>query len=480
MPGTFQIKSDNEIAYVPYVIEAWAEFSECAKLDININRTPITGDVSATHSKTHLCLSGCNLSDEPYTYPIDIGRRPVNVVLNVITPHMPITSESKLPNLRYLRSGITDAIKKSIGKAKRNIPKSNSRSQKEIVIENIPLAAKEIGNGHCFSLRQLYYAIRPIVKTELNEELAYGHFTGIVTEYEEKAGEDIPDMYRDGRGALYHPHLHEQIALSTQMIESYQPPKWTFNKILYIEKEGFFPVLKDEMWPEKHDCALLTSKGYASRAAKDLIDGLGDSEEEITFYCIHDADAYGTTIYQALQEATKARPARKVKVVNLGLEPEEGLANGLESERIKQKRDKMGKIIIKPVAEYVSSEWADWLQTHRIELNAMSTPQFLQWLDDKMEEHDQCKLIAPADIMTQELHDKAREILTQTLIEEILEESDLEGRVNREYAKLIPILDEKANELTKDVTLALQKDPVQSWRDPVLKVAVDVVESSNP
>jgi len=83
------------------------------------------------------------------------------------------------------------------------------------------------------------------------------------------------------------------------------------------------------MWPEKHDCALLTSKGQPSRAARDLLDLLGDSDEEITFYCIHDADAYGTTIYQALQEATKARPARKVTVVNLGPEPDGEMKGGL-------------------------------------------------------------------------------------------------------------------------------------------------------
>jgi hypothetical protein len=28
--------------------------------------------------------------------------------------------------------------------------------------------------------------------------------------------------------------------------------------------------------------------------------------------------------------------------------------------------------------------WDEWLQTHRIELNAMTTPQFIEWLDSKM------------------------------------------------------------------------------------------------
>ena len=42
--------------------------------------------------------------------------------------------------------------------------------------------------------------------------------------------------------------------------------------------------------------------------------------------CVHDADASGTMIYQTLQEETKARGARKMEIVNLGLEPWEAIA----------------------------------------------------------------------------------------------------------------------------------------------------------
>ena len=38
----------------------------------------------------------------------------------------------------------------------------------------------------------------------------------------------------------------------------------------------------------------------------------------------------------------------------------------------------------------------DWLQTNRVELNAMTTPQLIEWLDEKMAEHGDGKLIPPA------------------------------------------------------------------------------------
>lgn len=480
-PGTFQLDSNNEKVTIPYIIEAWTEFSERATISINVNRTPITGEVFAGYIKPDLRLSGCNLSEGDTVYPLNIGKNPVNVLLNIITPFMPIISSGKSPDLKYLKSGIVYAIDKSVKKAKRNAPIDKHRSQITIIRENISDAILMAGGGnHRFSLRQLYYVIRPFINTELHKELEYGYFCEVIANYERENGEDIPNMYRDDRGTIYHPHLDEKIALGTRMVESYKPPEWTFNKVLYIEKEGFFQILRDEKWPERHDCALMTAKGYSSRAAKDLLDLLGDGEQELLFFCVHDADASGTMIYQTLQEETKARPSRKFKIINLGLEPEEGLAMGLEPEIVKQERNKRSELIIKPVADYVSPKCKDWLQTHRIELNAMSTPQFLQWLDDKMEEHGQGKLIASADVMATELHDRTREILKQTLINKILKEINIDELVDSKYEKLTPILNETTNALTTSVREALEKNPTQSWRDPILKVAEDVVASSSP
>ena len=46
-------------------------------------------------------------------------------------------------------------------------------------------------------------------------------------------------MYREPRGSIYHPHRDETITLGTLMVEDYERPAWTFNKLVYIEKEGF-------------------------------------------------------------------------------------------------------------------------------------------------------------------------------------------------------------------------------------------------
>jgi len=466
--GTFQLSSDGEIAEIPYVVEAWSELSDEADIYVHVNRTPITGEVEAFHSKTKLYLNGCGIG-----HKIDIGRRPATIWLNIITPYMPITTEGKSPDLSYiLANGIYPAIKKSIDKAKRNkVEGPGRRSQKEIVLSHLEEGIRQAsGDGkHRYSLRQLYYALRPFVLDELGHQLGYENFSNkIITEYERLSGEDLPGLYRDDRGTLYHPHLGQDIPLGTRTVEEYHRPEWTFNRILYCEKEGFFEILKDVKWPERHDCALLTSKGYASRAARDLLDMLGDTDEDITFFCVHDADAYGTLIYQSLQEATSARPKRRVDVVNLGLEPREALVMGLGVERLDGER-------AKPVASYVEPEYAEWLQHNRVELNAMSTPQFLEWLDGKMADYGDNKLIPPDQVLENKLHGDAQKLLRSRIAEEILMFQDLDGKVLKAYNQVMPELERKAESLSELVAVELGERPEQSWRDPVRQVAEEIL-----
>ena len=253
-----------------------------------------------------------------------------------------------------------------------------------------------------FNARQLFYALRPIVMTETGQELKIGNFTSIITDYEAENGE-IPLMYREPRGSITHPHSGETITLGTLMVETYERPVWSFNKLLYIEKEGAQEALKQDGWMERHDCAVMSSKGFSTRAARDLIDKLVEHDEPIKVFCAHDADASGTMIYQTLQEATRARGARKIEIVNIGLEPWEAVAMGLEVETVDETKSR------KPVADYVAlyddddDDWDEWLQTHRVELNAMTTPELIEWLDEKMETHGDGKLIPPEDVLVDEL-----------------------------------------------------------------------------
>ena len=198
---------------------------------------------------------------------------------------------------------------KATKSAQRAAPKDKTITMTSVVRDNMEDAIAHVtGNGttHHFNPSQLLYFLRPIVKTETGKTLTTNHFNAIMTDYENEYG-DIPGMYHEPRGTLYHPHLHEYISLGTQMVEECERPIWTFNKLLYIEKEGFTPALVEMQWPERHDCAVFSSKGYTTRAVKDLTDKLAEHDEPVEVFTVHDADAFGTMIHQTFQEATKAR-----------------------------------------------------------------------------------------------------------------------------------------------------------------------------
>jgi len=443
-------------ANIPYLVEAWAQPSARNHIFVCVNRTPVTAQVSIARDKRDIDMFGCGISHAIAQAPKD---RHFVIVLNVITPYMPITSDGKAPNLRIFLDPIVRAVGSAVRKAHRP-GASGSKTQKDVVLDNLDRAIAKVSNNgqYRFNQRQLLYALRPIVKDELDKELTTENFAQIITDYEAEHGE-IPGMYREPRGSIYHPHRRETITLGTLMVETYERPLWTFNKLLYIEKEGFSEMFKDEQWGERHDCAIVSSKGFSTRAARDLIDKLAEHDEPITVFCVHDADAFGTTIYQSLQEATRARGARKIEIINLGLEPEEALGMGLEVEDVKETER------WKPVADY-AAEWGDWLQTHRVELNAMTTPQFIEWLDGKMADYD--KLMPSPVALEEELSATIEKRVRAEVTERILREAGFEAQVSVAIAAASK---PTAAELEAGIRTMFEEEPECEWRDYIRRIA---------
>jgi hypothetical protein len=477
MTDTLIVKSHGSLpALVPFLAEAWARPAkgDDDSFHLLVNRTRTVACLGLYHEKTELYLSGCGLSHE-----FKVGRAPVEIWVNITAPHVPLINDGKTPDLGAMEVQLREVIEKSASCARRIYGSGGGRSesQKARIEASLDEAIKQAsGDGRFeFSIRQLFYVVRPMV-ADGNDELLYDNFTRVVGEHEKEHG-PLPGMYRDPRGVLYHPHLHELISLGTRAVDEYKRPEWTFNKILYCEKEGIVSILCQDHWPERNDCALLSAKGQASRAVKDVLDLLGETDEELLFFCVHDGDAAGTVIFQALQEETAARPARKVKILNLGLEPWEGIAMGLPVEPAEYKARQA-------VADYVrdrddGKNWPEWLQSNRIELNAMTTPQFIAWLDGKMAEHGQGRLVPPAEVLAEHLEQQVRAQVVDTVRDSILREHDFEGRVQAECSRLAPSLQREAARLPEVVrsTLAEPEYAPLSWAAVVDDVAVKMTRA---
>jgi hypothetical protein len=467
---TVSFGADEPKAEIPFVVEAWAKPRDGKTyLSACVNRTPVTGSISAARDKREINVFGCGLAHTVAEMPKDAQ---FTIGLNLTTPYMPITSDGKEPDLKPYLDGICTAIQKAVRKAHR--PNAGSgKSQKDVVIDNLDDVIADVsGDGeYRFNARQLFYGLRPIIMDEIGEELKIGNFTAIITDYENEYGE-IEGMYREPRGSITHPHRNETITLGTLMVEEYARPKWNFNKLVYIEKEGANEALKAAGWLERHDCAVMSSKGFSTRAARDLIDKLAEHNEPITVYAVTDADAYGSMIQQTLQEATKARGARKINIVHLGLHPWEAIEMGLEVETVEHGKKR------KPVADYVKereddtapdgTEWEEWLQTHRVELNAMTTPQFIDWLDAKMAEHGDGKLVPPETVVKAELEAKLEAKVRAKVTERILREAGLD----RQVAKALKGIKRPGGRaLVKGIKDMYRGDRRKEWRAHIESVA---------
>ena len=462
-------------AELPFVVEVWAKVSQRDSIEINVNRTPVSAQAKSVRQskKTDVAIFGCNLA-----HAFSVGQKSMQLVVNVQTPYMPITSDGKAPDLSPMVNALYVTIAKATGSAKRHHtlanPTARRRPETEIVRDVLDEAiAKASGGGASrFSLRQLYYQVRPFIIAELGKEPTYKHFADIITDIESENGEDLPGIYRDTRGTLYHPHTGQEISLGTLSVENYKRPEWTFNKILYCEKEGFFQLLKDAKWPERHDCALVTAKGLPTRAARDILDLLGETEQELTFFCIHDADATGTIIYQSLQDETAARGARNVEIINLGLEPEEALKMGLDPEKIEAGKDG------RAVAKYVSPKWEEWLQTQRVELNAMTSPQFIAWLDSKMAQHEGAKLVPPSLVMERQLTDTTRQKVKANITTRILAAAKIENQVDNALELLSSDFALAKRQVEPFTRAQLHHNAAQWWTAPVEVLAEELAKKA--
>jgi hypothetical protein len=214
---------------IPFSVEAWAKPNYEMNLFACVNRTPVTGSIRATRDGRDINVFGCGLHHEMAKAPK--GAQFI-IWLNITTPYMPIISDGKAPNLKPFYDEIADAIVKVVRKAHR--PNAGGEvTQKDVVLSNLDDVIADVsGDGEFrFNSRQLFYGLRPIVMKETGEELKLGNFTGIITDYEADNGE-IPGMYREPRGSITHPHRDETITLGTLMVEEYERPAWTFNKLV--------------------------------------------------------------------------------------------------------------------------------------------------------------------------------------------------------------------------------------------------------
>ena len=104
------------VAAVPFVLEVWAKEQASMTLTVAVNRTPVSGNIHAEHNKRDIDFFGCGLQYAVATAPQD---KDFGIWMNIVTPFIASTSNSKEPNLKPFLNAIREAVQKAVKHATR-------------------------------------------------------------------------------------------------------------------------------------------------------------------------------------------------------------------------------------------------------------------------------------------------------------------------------------------------------------------------
>ncbi|TAG42460.1 MAG: hypothetical protein EAZ31_06045, partial [Cytophagia bacterium] len=157
----------------------------------------------------------------------------------------------------------------------------------------------------------------------------------------------------------------------------------------------------------------------------------------------------------------------------------EGLAMNLEVEKLESKQTKTPSYYVldfdkkfdnpKPFhfPKYENyNAWEDWLRRYRVELNAMDTPTFIDWLSQKIRQYDKGKVIPPEKILLEEAKYTSTITLKEKIKQEILDNLPLDKWIEEKFKKEMPLIEEKINQFQWEENLkdALSNENSNSWR----------------
>jgi hypothetical protein len=344
-------------------------------------------------------------------------------------------------------------------------------SQKAIVFSVLQRAIRNAGAD--FSRRDLFYATRPLAYAERswdeNKELDYTYFSQqLLTEYQERHG-PIAGLWTDPRGHLHEPHAlpcpvcgakRGSIPLGTREVARYQFPEHTFDKILYVEKEGEWSKLQAAKLAERYDMGVASAKGYPVVAVRELFTRAKRGNYQL--FVFHDADIDGYNIARVMREATRRMPHHNVDVKDIGLTVEDAEELGLDPEPFGRTRS-----IPDTLSGQLSELAEDYFETRheRFELNAiLPDTKRIEYIEDKLKENGvREKVIPPEDALAERREKMYRDKVggwVDDIIAEMLDTDELKKKMAEEFEERFKLQGAEAW-----IKTGFKRDDTQSWRD---------------
>ena len=411
-----------------------------------------------------------------------------SVELSITAPAVPIINDGKTPDLSLFGRQIGEAVSVAMCAAYKRLEKPPSRKGaiKEAawaVMEEAYLKASDNGRLPA-NARQIMYAARPLIAKMVGGDAAVDdkYFTQtLLPDYIAANDEQCADwdVVYDARGHLVEPHTGKSVPLGTVAVRDYlQPrylsssgpsisiggggldhgaePKHRYKTALFIEKEGFEPLLHKARIRERFDCAILSTKGMSVVACRHLLDRLG--RDGTVILVAHDFDRTGMAIAHTIaNDGRRYTFEHTPEMIDIGLRLEDVEAMDLASEPAPDTGptdDTLGKYgaTYDEIAFLFSAK-------RRVELNAMTSRQFLGWLESKLEKHGAGKVVPPLEM----LETKARAAIAERILQGRIAEIEDAARREAADAELPADLEDLVND-------CLILRPELAWEQAVARV----------
>ena len=269
------------------------------------------------------------------------------------------------------------------------------------------------GGVYPATARQVMYAIRHQVQEMTGQRLNDQYFTQtLLPDYMAEYGVAW-DITYDDRGHFQEPHENGPIlGLGTLSIRNYlkeghcltisslkavpemvtaKGPGNRYSAILFIEKEGFLPLLETAWIAERYDLAIMSTKGISNTSARRLVDNIC-SEHQIPLLVLRDFDRAGFVLASTLQRDTRRYAFQnQIRVIDLGLRLEDKEQYNLQSEDVYEDMnyntmcDQLRKNgATEEEVKFLAGE-SPGSKRQRVELNAFTSDQFVEWLTGKLD-----------------------------------------------------------------------------------------------
>jgi hypothetical protein len=277
--------------------------------------------------------------------------------------------------------------------------------------------------------RQIMYAARRHIQKVTGKQLDDQYFCQtLLPDYMEEHGVDWDVVY-DARGHFTEPHCDTSFGIGTLEVRNYlanfhapklvdastsqakvetSGPDGSFGAVLFIEKEGFDPLLKAAQIADKYDIGIMSTKGMSVTAARALADEMCH-DHDIPLLLLRDFDKAGFSIAGTLQRDTRRYQFQNmISVVNLGLSLADVEEMGLESEY--QHHPKGRRHVLEDNLRtngasedeiaFMFRDFEPLRSTRRVELNAMTSPQFVAFVERKLQENGIAKIVPDQGLLT--------------------------------------------------------------------------------